>query len=89
MNEGRTFKLHRTEDPSGVSGLGIVAVGVQFPTGRCVTEWLPGKFDVRSFNIYLSIEEIEMINGHDGRTTIVWDDTPEPAAAEHSEATLG
>lgn len=74
----RTFKLVRHEDVSGVSGLGVVAVGAQFPTGRCITEWLPGKFAVRSFNIYLSIQEIEQINGHDGRTVVVWDDEDKP-----------
>lgn len=72
----RTFKLVRHEDISGVSGLGTVAVGAQFPTGRCILEWLPGKVDVRSFNIYLSVQEIEEVNGHDGKTQIVWDDPP-------------
>lgn len=70
----KTFKLVRREDVSGVSGTGVVAVGAQFPTGRIVTEWLPGRIDVRSFNIYLSVEELELVNGHEGKTQIVWDD---------------
>lgn len=74
MNRVRTFRLVREEDVSGVSGTGVVAVGAEFPTGRCIIEWLPGRFDVRSFNIYQDIGEIEQINGHDGATRVVWDD---------------
>jgi hypothetical protein len=49
-------------------------VGAQFPTGRCVVEWLPGRYAVRSFNIYQSLDEIRLINGHDGATEIVFDE---------------
>lgn len=69
----RTFRLMRREDVSGVSGTGIVAVGAVFPTGRVVTEWLPGRIDVRSFNIYQSIAELEAVNGHSGATVVEWD----------------
>jgi len=69
----RTFALVRNEDVSGVSGKGVVAVGAVFPTGRVITEWLPGRIDVRSFNIYQSIEELELVNGHNGATVVVWD----------------
>jgi len=68
----RTFCLWRDHDVSGVSGTGMVAVGVQFPSGRCVIEWLPGTTDVRSLNIYQSIEEIKAINGHNGNTRILF-----------------
>jgi hypothetical protein len=72
----KTFRLIRDEDVSGVSGTGVVAVGAEFPTGRCIIEWLPGRFDVRSLNIYQNAGEIEQINGHDGATRIVWDGSP-------------
>jgi len=70
----RTFKLVRDKDISGVSGLGVVAVGAEFPSGRCAIEWLPGRHDVRSMNIYQSLDEIHRINGHEGATRIVFDD---------------
>jgi hypothetical protein len=36
----RVFQLMRDEDVSGVSGVGRVAVGVVFPSGKVVLEWL-------------------------------------------------
>ena len=38
--DGRRFRLVREEDESGVSGTGVVAVGVEFPSGAVVFEWL-------------------------------------------------
>lgn len=61
------FRLHRVEDVSGVSGTGIVAVGVVFPSGRAVMEWLG---PVRTTYIYDSIGDVELIHGHDGRTKV-------------------
>lgn len=69
----RTFKLKRNEDVSGVSGLGHVAVGCQFPTGRIVLEWLPGQVDVRSLGIYANLDECLQVHGHEGRTIAEWD----------------
>jgi len=39
----RMVQLMRDEDPSGVSGVGRVAVGVVFPSGKVVLEWLDRK----------------------------------------------
>ncbi len=66
----RRFRLMRHVDVSGVSGSGLVAVGAQFPSGRCVIEWLPGRVDVRSLNIYQNLDEIRVVNGHSGFTQI-------------------
>ena len=71
----RTLRLVREEDMSGVSGTGIVAVGVMFPTGRVVLEWLDTtKTGIRSLGIYGSIDEVVVIHGHGGATTVVWND---------------
>lgn len=35
----RLFQLHRDEDPTGVSGPGIVADGVEFDDGTVVIRW--------------------------------------------------
>lgn len=70
----RRFMLNRIVDMTGVSGTGVVAVGAEFPSGRCVMEWLPGKAGVRPFNIYQDTAEIEAVNGHDGATVIEWMD---------------
>jgi len=64
------FYLQRIEDESGVSGIGKVAEGVQFTNGKCVLSWLT---QYTSIAIYDSIEELENIHGHNGKTVIVWE----------------
>ena len=65
----RNFWLERIEDESGVSGIGKVAEGVQFSNGKCVLVWLT---QFKSVAVYDSIEELENIHGHNGKTVIVW-----------------
>jgi hypothetical protein len=66
----RKFHVQRSEDVSGLSGTGIVAVGVMYPTGLCIMEWLT---PIKSINQYHSIADLEALHGHEGRTTVVWD----------------
>lgn len=63
------FCLNRKEDDTGVSGVGIVAEGVQFSTGVCVLCWLNEEL---SLKIYQSIADVERIHGHGGKTEIIW-----------------
>lgn len=67
------FALHRTEDESGVSGVGTVAYGVRFPepNGRVALAWVADKCPHTSLAVYGSLEAVETIHGHGGRTTIV------------------
>lgn len=68
----RRFKLIRVEDETGISGEGVVAEGVEFTSGICVLSWLT---EIRSIAaIYDSIDVIDHIHGHNGKTLIVWDD---------------
>jgi hypothetical protein len=67
----RRFFLQRAEDLSGVSGLGRVAYGVQFPDGIVVLRW---KGEVRCTAVYSSIDDLITIHGHEGRTVAVWID---------------
>lgn len=67
----RLFKLVRDEDISGISGIGMVAEGVKFSDGTCVLCWVT---EHRSIAIYASIEELDAIHGHGGRTRIEWVD---------------
>jgi hypothetical protein len=69
----RTFKMHRMEDVSGTSGTGVVAEGAIFTNTKVILSWLTIH---KSMAIYDSLAEMEAIHGHDGRTKIVWDDTP-------------
>ena len=65
----KLFNLVRTEDVSQVSGLGIVAEGVVFSDGVAVLRWLTAG---GSTGIYDSIEHLEKIHGHEGRTKVVY-----------------
>ena len=67
----KRFTLKRIEDESGVSGTGIVAEGVMFSNGKCALAWIT---KYQSIAVYESIEELENIHGHNGKTVIVWMD---------------
>jgi hypothetical protein len=64
----KPFWLERVEDESGVSGVGLVAEGVVFSNGWCALTWLTKHMSV---SLYQSIEEVEAIHGHDGKTKVV------------------
>lgn len=67
----RPFTLYRREDPSGVSGTGVVADGAVFrDDGRVVVKWR------NSANPYPlpfpSIEALLAVHGHGGKTQVHW-----------------
>lgn len=63
----RKFVLERTEDVSGTSGTGVVAEGVVFTNGFAVLSWLT---PLTSVAVYHSIDVLERIHGHEGRTKV-------------------
>lgn len=66
----KTFRLVRTQDISGVSGVGIVAQGVEWYNGRVTIAWL-GSFP--TIEHADNLHQIEELHGHDGSTKIEWD----------------
>jgi len=62
------FYLDRIEDESGISGTGHVADGVIFDDGVCVLHWKFGE----STNVYNSIEQVDRVHGHGGKTKIIY-----------------
>lgn len=64
----KLFHFYRREDETGVSGTGPVVEGVQFSNGWCVLRWISDK---SSLGFYQSIQEVEAIHGHGGKTEIV------------------
>lgn len=66
----RKYRLNRLEDETGVSGAGYVAEGYQYDSGICVMKWLT---DTSSVAVYKSIEDVEIIHGHGGKTIVEWD----------------
>lgn len=69
----RRFYLERSEDHSGVSGVGIVAEGVVFSSGYVALTWL-SHLDCKAF--YHSVDVMIRIHGHEGKTKIVYIDEP-------------
>ena len=67
----RTALLVRLEDVSGSSGTGIVGEIVQFSNGWCILFWLT---EITSFKFFPSIEEMDAVHSHQGRTKIIWRD---------------
>lgn len=68
----RRFGLFRESDRTGVSGTGLVALGVIFPGGKCIISWLPGPH--HSVGVYDSLAAVEAIHGHSGATEVLWFD---------------
>jgi hypothetical protein len=66
----RQLHLQRDEDVSGVSGIGIVAYGVEFPDGTIVLRW---DTQVKSTVFYACVQDLETIVGHGGKTKIVFE----------------
>jgi len=66
----RLFHLLRLDDESGVSGTGRVAEGVVFSNGWVALLWLT---ETPSMGFYPSIEAVETIHGHSGKTRVVFD----------------
>lgn len=64
----RVFTMLRDED---VSGVGVVADGVEFPDGAVVIRWR-GRH--QSTVVWPSVEDAIHVHGHDGRTSIHWED---------------
>lgn len=65
----RPFLLMRTDDPSGVSGTGAVAQGVEWSDGTVSMRWMS---HMPSFLSFDSIEHLEKIHGHAGATRVMF-----------------
>lgn len=66
--KSKRFYLLRDHDHSGISGVGVIAEGVQFSTGACVLSWLT---EHASTGNYANLETLMKIHGHNGSTRCV------------------
>lgn len=72
----RRFYLERSKDSSGVSGIGTVADGCEFPSGKITLAW---RGSWPSIGVYDSMKHVLAIHGHGGDTEVVWlDEWPDP-----------
>ncbi len=67
----RRFILVREEDPTGISGTGVITEGIEFLNGKCVLSWLT---EYTSVAVYDDVETLMAIHGHDGFTLLHWID---------------
>jgi hypothetical protein len=73
----RKFFLYRKDDESGVSGTGAVAEGIIFHNGWCAMCW---RTEHNSIAFYESIDEVEAIHGHHGKTKVMLGDPDMPVS---------
>jgi hypothetical protein len=71
----RPFYLMRHSDVNGLSGTGVVAVGVVWPNGKAHMQWISFK---SSFEMHDSVEALIDIHGHSGATELIYGDPPSP-----------
>lgn len=89
----RTFQLVRSQDPTGVSGTGVVADGVMWPDGTVSVRWRGAR---PSVVFWEHLDDAEAVHGHGGDTRVVWEEYGERnrlaralADAEDVRDTLG
>ena len=73
----RMFHLVRSEDPTGISGTGVVAEGVEFSDGVVVVRWRgpiehPWGTTEATTVVHNDIVNVEMLHGHNGATVVEW-----------------
>lgn len=73
----RRFTLVRDVDETGVSGTGVIVEGIEFTDGTVALRWLTA---TTSTAVYASMDDVEAIHGHGGKTRIVWLDDELAAA---------
>lgn len=67
--KAKLFHLVRMKDVSGVSGTGVVAIGTEYPNGKCTISWL---HEVSCIGVYDSMSQLVAIHGHEGATTVIY-----------------
>lgn len=77
LHQLRRFALVRHTDATGVSGAGVVALGVVTHTGCVFAQWTePGEIVVQPRGMAAFLE----VHGHDGASTVRWLDPEAPDA---------
>ncbi|GGU13049.1 hypothetical protein [Streptomyces violascens] len=72
----RRFQLLRHRDVSGISGTGVVALGVCWPDGTASVRWLGDRPSIVFWDRG-GMADAEHVHGHGGATEVVWLDPAE------------
>lgn len=70
----RTFKMHRGNDESGVSGTGVVLEGVVFPDGKVAVQWVVERTSVGIYDNYGDFEAIHILSHPTNETKVIFRD---------------
>ena len=75
----RRFELYRFRDPSGVSGTGVVAIGIEFPPDNEGHQWVALKWlgNHPALTFWPSLYDLLEVHGHLGASDVRWLD-PDP-----------
>lgn len=68
-SDPRLFMVDRRKDHTGISGIGVIAEGVQFTDGTVVIRWIT---ETATTGIFDNIEDLRKIHGHKGDSVIRW-----------------
>lgn len=82
MDQPRRFQLHRLKDISGVSGVGIVAYGVEFSDRVVAIHWCGRRSTTAVWN---NIQDLMDVHGHEGSTVLEWIDEDDPDSPDPVE----
>jgi hypothetical protein len=68
----RRFELYRYRDPSGVSGTGVVAIGLEFPPDHEGHQWIALKWLGRNpaLTLWPSLYDLLEVHGHLGASDV-------------------
>ena len=72
----RRFELHRDEDITGISGIGLVAEGVEFSDGVVVLRWV-SDWPTSVVHHDRGMQSVIAVHSHGGSTRIEWLDPPD------------
>jgi len=63
----RLFIVDRRKDQSGISGIGVIAEGVEFTDGTAVMRWIT---ETVTTSFFENMGDLRKIHGHRGETVI-------------------
>jgi hypothetical protein len=68
-SDPRLFMVDRRKDQTGISGIGVIAEGVQFTDGTVVIRWIT---ETPTTAVFDSIDDLRKVHGHRGDSVIRW-----------------
>ena len=69
----KVYLLVRKEDPSGISGTGVIAQAVEWSDGSGVLHWPenPAEEKPETTTVFASFKDIRKLHGHGDKTVLV------------------